>query len=62
MVNMVNRNYWNRTHRKASINASLQGHTDNAVIRSVSHVKARPPRCERREQFIETAEGYEQFV
>ena len=68
VVNMVNRNYWSQTHRKASTMTSNQGHTDNAVIHLVSHVKVHPPpppfptRRERREQFIEVDEGYKQFV
>ena len=68
MVNMVNRNYWSQTHRKDRTITSIQGHTDNAVIHMVSHIKARPlpspptPPVERREQFIEADEGYKQFV
>jgi hypothetical protein len=65
MVNMVNRNYWSQTHRKASTITLIRGHTDNAVIHLVSHVKSRPhpsPLRERREQFIEADEGYKQFV
>jgi len=47
VVNMVNRNYWSQTHRKASTITSVEGHTDNAVIHMMSHVKAPPPRAVR---------------